>query len=76
MFNNSKQERKHLIIVKQYHKADFIMILCMGKKIIKETSREGRRGAFSITFLEEQTHSRPSFLFFFIILLFCLRMEG
>jgi len=50
MFNNSKQERKHLIIVKQYHKADFNMILCKGKKIIKDTSREGRRGIFGSHF--------------------------
>jgi len=64
MFNNSKQERKYLIIVKKYHKADFNMILCKGKKIIKETSREGQRGWWD-HILEEQTHSRPSFLFFF-----------
>jgi len=43
MFNNLKQERKHLIIVKQYHKTDFNLILGKGKKIRKEvTSKEGR----------------------------------
>jgi len=55
MFNNSKQERKHLIIVKQYHKAYFNMILCKEKKIIKETSREGRRGLFLSHFRGENT---------------------
>jgi len=42
MFNNLKHERKHLTIVKQYHKTDFNPILCKEKKIIKETSEEGR----------------------------------
>jgi len=46
-----------------------------GKKIIKETSRGGRMG-FLDRVLEEQTYSKHSFLFLFIILLFCLRMEG
>jgi len=75
MFNNLKQERKHLIIVKQYDKGDFNSILCKEKKIIKETSEEGRESFFDRV-LEEKTRSRPSFLFFFVIFLFCFRMEG
>jgi len=75
MFNNLKQERKHLIIAKQYHKTDFNSILCKEKKIIKETPEEGR-WSFLDNVLEEQTHSLPTFLLFFVIILFCLCMEG
>jgi len=42
--NNLKQERKHLIIVKQYHKVDFESNFVQGKKIIKQTQRK-KKGA-------------------------------
>jgi len=63
-------------ILKQYHKANFNLIFVQGKEDYK-IDFKGRKKELSLDrVLEEQIHSRPSFLFFFIILLFFLHMEG
>jgi len=50
MFNNLKQERKHLIIVKQYHKADFNLIWCKEKKDYKRDFKGRKKGLFGSHF--------------------------